>query len=234
MRLSPDSMILWSWGGLHLNGTILFTWLVMAGLSLGSWLLTRPLSQRAPRTRGQQLPVIIIAQILVQIEDVTRQEPRRFLPFLGTIFLFIATSNLLSVVPWFEPPTGSLSTTTALALLVMIAVPVYGIADGGAAAYLRNYLSPTPLMLPFNIIGELSRTMALAVRLFGNVMSGAMIGGILLILTPLFFPVVMQLFGLLTGLVQAYIFTILAAIFIAAGLKSHDPTGPVQPENRTS
>jgi len=218
MHLSPDSMIWWSFGWTHLNSTILFTWLVMAGLSLASWLVTRRLSSSSRLSSAQNCLEGIISLLLGQIADVTRQEPRRFLPFLGTIFLFIATSNLLAVVPWFAPPTGSLSTTTALALIVMVAVPVYGIADTGLATYLKNYLSPTPLMLPFNIIGELSRTVALAVRLFGNVMSGGMIGGILLALAPILFPVVMQLFGLLTGLVQAYIFTILAAVFISAGL----------------
>lgn len=218
MHLSPDSMILWGSGWAHLNGTILFTWLVMAGLTLGSWLVTRRLSSSVRLSSAQNFMEGVISLILGQIADVTRQEPRRFLPFLGTLFLFIATSNLLAVVPWFVPPTGSLSTTTALALIVMAAVPWYGIADTGLAAYLKNYLSPTPLMLPFNIIGEISRTVALAVRLFGNVMSGGMIGGILLALAPILFPVVMQLFGLLIGLVQAYIFTILAAIFISAGL----------------
>lgn len=226
MHLTPDSMIWWSFGWAHLNSTILFTWLVMAGLSLASWLLTRRLSGSTQLSGAQNFMEGVISLILSQIADVTRQEPRRFLPFLGTIFLFIATSNLLAVVPWFVPPTGSLSTTTALALIVMLAVPVYGIADTGFATYLKNYLSPTPLMLPFNILGEISRTVALAVRLFGNVMSSTMIGSILLALAPILFPVVMQLFGLLTGLVQAYIFTILAAVFISAGL-----TVPKRPKN---
>ena len=133
----------------------------------------------------------------------------------------MAVSNLLSVVPGFQSPTGSLSTTTALALCVLIAVPAYGIADSGLGEYLKNYIRPTPLMLPFNITGEISRTLALAVRLFGNVMSGSMIGGILLAIAPLIFPVIMQLLGLLTGIVQAYIFAILAGVYIAAGLKVH-------------
>lgn len=218
MLLTPDSVLWWGFGWLHLNTTILFTWLVMAGLTITSWLVTGRLSRGDRLSYPQTFMEGVISLILGQIADVTRQEPRRFLPFLGTLFLFIATCNLLAAVPWFTPPTGSLSTTTALALVVMVAVPVYGIADTGLTAYLKNYLRPTPLMLPINIIGELSRTLALAVRLFGNVMSGGMIGAIMLILTPFLFPVLMQLFGLLTGLVQAYIFTILAAVFISAGL----------------
>lgn len=222
MQLSPDSSILFQFGFLTINATILFTWLVMGLLVLGSWLVTRNLSTGPVLSRRQNFLESIISFILGQIGDVTRQKPERFLPFLGTIFIFVAASNLLSVVPGFQAPTGSLSTTTALALCVLIAVPAYGIADSGLGEYLKNYIRPTPMMLPFNITGEISRTLALAVRLFGNVMSGSMIGGILLAIAPLIFPVIMQLLGLLTGLVQAYIFAILAGVYIAAGLKIHE------------
>lgn len=222
MQLSPDSSILFQYGFLTINATILFTWLVMGLLVLGSWLVTRNLSTGPVLSRRQNFLESIISFILGQIGDVTRQKPERFLPFLGTIFIFVAASNLLSVVPGFQAPTGSLSTTTALALCVLIAVPAYGIADSGLGEYLKNYIRPTPMMLPFNITGEISRTLALAVRLFGNVMSGSMIGGILLAIAPLIFPVIMQLLGLLTGLVQAYIFAILAGVYIAAGLKIHE------------
>jgi F-type H+-transporting ATPase subunit a len=222
MQLSPDSSILFRYGFLTINATILFTWLVMGLLVLGSWLVTRNLSTGPVLSRRQNFLESIISFILGQVGDVTRQKPERFLPFLGTIFIFVAASNLLSVVPGFQAPTGSLSTTTALALCVLIAVPAYGIADSGLGEYLKNYIRPTPMMLPFNITGEISRTLALAVRLFGNVMSGSMIGGILLAIAPLIFPVIMQLLGLLTGLVQAYIFAILAGVYIAAGLKIHE------------
>lgn len=224
MQLSPDSTILFQYGFFTINATILFTWLVMGLLVLGSWLVTRNLSTGPVILRRQNFLESIISMILGQVGDVTRQTPKRFLPFLGTIFIFIAASNLLSVIPGFRAPTGSLSTTTALALCVLVAVPAYGIVDSGLGEYLKNYIRPTPLMLPFNIIGEISRTLALAVRLFGNVMSGSMIGGILLAIAPLIFPVIMQLLGLLTGIVQAYIFTILAGVYIAAGLKIHKET----------
>jgi len=125
-------------------------------------------------------------------------------------------ASLCTIIPGYEPPTGSLSTTAALALCVMVAVPLFGIEDQGLAGYLRTYLEPTVLMLPFNIISEVSRTLALAVRLFGNMMSGAMIIGILLSITPFVFPIVMTMLGLLTGMVQAYIFSILAAVYITA------------------
>lgn len=222
MRLSPDSIVFFKNAFITLNGTILFTWLVMALLTLGAWLVTRRLSTGPHVSRWQNLIESIITILLGQIRDVTRQEPRRFLPFIGTLFIFIASCNLLAIIPGFLPPTGSLSTTAGLAISVLVAVPLYGIADSGVGVYLKNYIKPTPMMLPFNIMGEISRTLALAVRLFGNVMSGGMIGGILLAITPLFFPVIMQLFGLLTGIVQAYIFAILAVVYIAAGLKVHE------------
>lgn len=224
MQLSPDNVILFQYEFLAINATMLFTWLVMFILTLGSWLITRRLSTGAEIPRWQNFMESLVSMILDQIGDVTRQEPRKFLSFLGTLFVFIATCNFLSIVPGFQPPTGSLSTTTALALCVLVAVPVFGIADTGLGAYLKNYIMPTPMMLPFNITGEISRTLALAVRLFGNVMSGGMIGGILLAIAPIIFPVIMQLLGLLTGIVQAYIFAILAGVYIAAGLKVHDET----------
>lgn len=219
MRISPDSIIVWQMGVVKLNGTILFTWLVMLLMVLGSRLVTRKLHTGGKLPRWQNLLESIVVLINGQIRDVTRQEPRRFLPFLGTLFLFVAVSNLLSIVPGFQPPTGSLSTTAGLAICVFIAVPAYGIVDNGVIGYLKNYIQPTPLMLPFNVTGEISRTLALAVRLFGNVMSGTMIVAILLAIAPLFFPVVMNLLGLLTGMVQAYIFAILAAVYIGAGLE---------------
>ena len=127
------------------------------------------------------------------------------------------------MIPGYEPPTGSLSTTVALALCVMVAVPLFGIAEQGVGNYLKSYVEPTFIMLPFNIISEISRTLALAVRLFGNMMSGAMIIGILLSITPFIFPVVMTALGLLTGMVQAYIFFILATVYIAAATHTPEP-----------
>jgi F-type H+-transporting ATPase subunit a len=218
MRISPDDLVLFELGPITLNATIAFTWVVMAILAIGARLITRRLSTDEQISRWQNLLEVLVIGMREQIRAVSRREPGRFLPFVGSLFVFIAISNVLAVVPGFEPPTGSRSTTTALALCVLIAVPVYGIADSGLVTYLKKYLRPTVLMLPFNIIGEVSRTLALAVRLYGNVMSGTIIAAILIGLTPLFFPVVMQLFGLLTGMVQAYIFAVLAMVFIASAL----------------
>ena len=154
--------------------------------------------------------------------------PRPYLGFLGTLFLFVAAASLCTIIPGFQPPTGSLSTTAALALCVFVAVPLFGIEQQGIGGYLRSYMQPTFFMLPFNIISELSRTLALAVRLFGNMMSGAMIIGILLTITPFVFPIVMTALGLLTGMVQAYIFSILAAVYIAAAVRTRQPSNTVR------
>jgi len=219
MHISPDMLVLFSFGPFSLNGTILFTWIVMAFLTFGSRLVTRRLSTDTRLPAWQNILESVVSGIQQELDDVSGKRPRGFLPFLGTLFLFIAVSNVLSVIPGFNPPTGSLSTTTALAICVFLAVPAYGISQIGFFNYIGNYFRPTYFMFPFNIMGEFSRTLALAVRLFGNVMSSSMIGAILLVIAPLFFPVLMQLLGLLTGLVQAYIFFILAAVYISAGME---------------
>jgi F-type H+-transporting ATPase subunit a len=217
MNLSPDQEIFWQRGFFKVNGTLLMTWILMTCLALGARLITRKLVFRADRvSRGQAALEIIVTGIAQQIGETGLAKPHRYLPFLGTLFLFIALANLGTLIPGFESPTSSLSTTAALALCVFIAVPLFGIQEQGLKGYLRTYTEPTVLMLPFNVISELSRTLALAVRLFGNMMSGGLIVAILLTITPFLFPILMTALGLLTGMVQAYIFTILAAVYIAA------------------
>jgi F-type H+-transporting ATPase subunit a len=219
MRLSPDELIFWQYGWFKLNATIVFTWAIMLAMAIGAKLITRRLSSKHDRSRWQNFVEIVIVAIQRQISDIGLKLPRKYLGFLGTLFLFVAVASLCTVIPGYEPPTGSLSTTVALALCVFVAVPMFGIEAQGAGGYLRSYIEPTFIMLPFNIISEASRTLALAVRLFGNMMSGAMIIAILLTITPLLFPILMTALGLLTGMVQAYIFSILAAVYIAAATR---------------
>jgi F-type H+-transporting ATPase subunit a len=219
MNLSSDQSIIWQHGALKLNGTIASTWGMMIVMTLGAKMITRHLAAEGRVSRWQAALEIIVTSIEAQIGEVGLDEPRTYLAFLGTLFLFVATASLCTMLPGFEPPTGSLSTTTALAICVFLAVPLFGIRQQGFLGYLETYTQPTVIMLPFNIISELSRTLALAVRLFGNMMSGAMIIGILLTITPLLFPLVMTALGLLTGMVQAYIFSILAAVYIAAATR---------------
>lgn len=220
-QISPDEVILWQWGPVALNATIVYTWLVIAVLTVGSWLVTRKLSAELRMSRGQNLLEVLVVAMQKQIRDVTQQDPAPYLPFVGTLFIFIAVANLLTIVPGYLAPTASLSTTAALAICVFVAVPIYGIAQRGLMGYLKNYVQPTVFMLPFNIMGELSRTLALAVRLFGNVMSSAKIAAILLAIAPLFFPILMHALGLLTGLIHAYIFAILAMVYITSATRAH-------------
>lgn len=219
MNVSLDNIVLIQLGPLDVNATLVFTWLIMLVAVLGSWLATRRLRTGAEISQLQNLLEVVVSYARDQIGLITHQSPENYLPFIGSLFLFIALSNLLSVVPGFQPPTGSLSTTAALAGCVFIAVPVFGVAAKGLAGYLKQYLQPSPFMLPFNLISELSRTLALAVRLFGNIMSGSMIAAILLAVTPFIFPVVMQLLGLLTGIIQAYIFAVLTTVYIGAATR---------------
>lgn len=223
MRLSPDEMIFWQHGLIKLNATIVFTWSLMLVLAIGSKLVTRKLSTDMQRSRWQNLLEIVVTGIEKQIEEVGLSHPRKYIGFLGTLFLFVALASLCTVIPGYEPPTASLSTTAALALSVLVAVPLFGIEEQGLGGYLKSYIKPTFIMLPFNIISEISRTLALAVRLFGNMMSGTMIIGILFTITPFIFPIIMTLLGLLTGMVQAYIFSILAAVYIAAATRTRAP-----------
>ncbi len=216
MNLSPDSVVYWRLGHFALNATIAFTWAVMLILCVVAWVVTRRLDATARPSRWQMLLEALVTGMRQQIEEIGHQEPGPYLPFVGTLFLYIAASNLLAVVPGFMPPTGSLSTTTALAVTVLVAVPLYSVAERGPLAYLKHYLEPSVFMLPFNLIGEISRTIALAVRLYGNIMSGTLIIAILMGLVPFFFPIAIQALGLITGVVQAYIFAVLAMVYIAS------------------
>jgi len=221
MPITPDSTIYWHRGFIHLNATILYTWLLMLLLTLLSWLVTRRLvGSDSRRSRWQNVLEAIVVTVRSQIRDICPQESDTYLPFVGTIFLFIAASSLLEVVPGWHAPTSSLSTTAALAICVAIAVHVFGILKQGVAGYLRHYIRPAAFMLPFNLLNEISRTLALALRLFGNIMSESLVVGVLLAIAPFVFPLIMQAFGLLTGFIQAYIFAILSTVYIAAAVQS--------------
>lgn len=221
-QISPDAVVLWKWKFLTLNATILYTWIIMAILTVGSWLITRNLSTETNTSRWQGLLEVIVMGMRGQISEICQQDAGRYLPFIGTLFTFIAISNLLSFVPGYAPPTSSLSTTAALAICVFVAVPFYGMWDRGVVGYLKHFAEPSLFIMPFHILGEVSRTVALAVRLFGNIMSGSKVVGILLAITPLLFPIVMQVLELLIGLIQAYIFSILSTVYIASALKAHE------------
>lgn len=219
MKLSPDEIIFWQHGFITINLTIVTTWAIILLLVITALLITRKLETGIRISRWQCVLEMLVVGIGNQIEEIGLKNPKYYIGFIGTLFLFIVVSNLLIILPWYEPPTGSLSTTAALAICVFLAVPYFGIAKTGIVGYLKTYIKPTFIMLPFNLISEITRTLALAVRLFGNMMSGGLIVAILLSIIPLLFPIVMKALGLLTGMVQAYIFSILATVYIAAAVQ---------------
>lgn len=220
MELSPDNTIFWEYGFLHINLTMVTTWFIIVVLTFGAWLITRNLKSELKISRWQSALEIIVIFINTQIKEIGLEKSEKYIGFIGTLFLFIGFSNLCAILPGYTPPTASLSTTVALALSVFFAVPFFGIEKSGFSEYLKSYVKPIWVMLPLNIISEVSRTLALAIRLFGNIMSGGMIVAILLSISPFFFPIVMKVLGLLTGMVQAYIYSVLATVYIAGALQS--------------
>ncbi len=221
MEITPDHIIYWQSGFFTLNATLVFTWLTGLVLVIGAAIVTRRLAicpdQMSPWQHGLEM---VVETLCGQIREASRQAPEPFLPFIGSLFLFIATANILDIIPGVSSPVGSLSTTLALALCVFFAVPIFGIQNRGLRPYLKRYLEPTPLMLPFNLISEVSRTVSLAIRLFGNVMSTSLLVAILLSIVPVLFPAVMEAFGLFVGVIQAYVFAILSMVYIASGMRN--------------
>ena len=208
------------------------TWFVMAVLVVGAWLIGRRLRVDPPYTKGQHIAEVIVVAITDQISEISGGEAKPFVPFVGTLFLFILAANVLTILPdlggslfgfaLYYAPTAVLETTAALAICVFFAVPIYTVALRGVRHWLKGYVQPAVWMLPFNLLGDVSRALALAVRLFGNMMSGAIIVAILLSLAPFFLPTVMQAFGLFTGSIQAYIFAVLAMVYIASSTQVVD------------
>lgn len=224
ITITPDEIVLLELGSVELTATVVFAWLVMAILLALTWAVARNLTTGQTLSRRQNMLETVVSIMRTQIRELTGQDPERYLPFIGSLFLFISVSNLLDFVPGYHPPTASINTTAALALLVFLAVPVYGITERGFLNYMKKYIQPTPLMLPFTIISEFSRTVALAVRLFGNIMSGGLVVAVLVALVPLLVPVVMEIFGLLIGQIQAYIFAVLSTVYIGAGARRRKQT----------
>jgi F-type H+-transporting ATPase subunit a len=214
-------------GGFRLGATVLTSWSILAVLGLASWLATRALSADKPGLVQTALEGLVLA-IEDAIESVLPGRSALLLPFIGTLWIFVAVANLSGLIPGVSAPTGKLSTTAALAFLVFLAVHVFGIKADGLGNYLRHYLVPSPILLPFHLLGELSRTLALAIRLFGNMMSLEMAALLVLMVAGLLVPVPILMLHILEALVQAYIFGTLALIYIAGGMQSRDLPDPVQ------
>ncbi|MBS1221242.1 MAG: synthase subunit [Proteobacteria bacterium] len=217
-----EAVAVWfSIGPFGITATVGTTWILLLAFGLGCWLATRRLSVENPGVFQTALEGVVQA-IESAIDAVLPGRARLVLPFVGTLWLFVAAANLTGLIPGLHSPTGDLSATAALAILVFLSVHWYGIRSDGPKAYLHQYLSPSPILLPFHLLGELSRTLALAVRLFGNIMSLEMAALLVLLVAGLLVPVPVLMLHIVEALVQAYIFGTLALIYIAGGMQSRE------------
>jgi F-type H+-transporting ATPase subunit a len=214
--LSPD--ILFHVGPLAITQQVVATWVLIAFLGIGSALATRRLRVDQPG-RLQVLLEAFIETVQGQIKDTMRCDPARFLPLIATLFLFILCANLSTLIPGNEPPTASIETDAVLALLVFFSVIRHGVRSHGVLGYLRSFARPSWVMIPLNLLEHLTRTVALMVRLFGNIMSGAFVIAVVLSLAGLFVPIPFMALEVLTGIIQAYIFSVLAMVFIGAAVR---------------
>ena len=215
------SAVLFHLGPVAITRPVVTTWALMAVLGLVSWFATRRLALHSDRR--QAVVELIVASIIDQIQEVIRKDPRPFLPILGTLFVFLVAANLSGVLPGVEAPTGKLETPAALALIVFASVHFFGVRARGPLAYLASFAKPKLIMLPLNIVSEITRTFSLMVRLFGNVMSGEFIIALVVALAGLFVPIPLMALEILVGVVQAYIFTVLATVFIGAAVDTIEP-----------
>lgn len=231
MRSPLSSVALFHLGPVPVSEAVVATWAIMAVLVIGAMVVRRRLSLVPSSTQaGFEL---LVEAVDSQIRDTMRVEPGPYRAFIGTLFVFILVANWISLVPGADPPTANLETDAALALLVFLAVIRFGIRAGGVRGYLSTFASPNLFMIPLNIVESLTRTFSMLVRLFGNVMSGVFVIGIVLSLAGLLVPIPLMALDLLTGAVQAYIFAVLAMVFIAGALGEADPAADT-PSPRTS
>lgn len=212
--------ILFKLGPVEITTTVLGS-LVVSALLIGFALLVRVGLGR--KSSGWQVSAEFLIEHLEGVmRDMLNRDPRPFTPLVVTLALFIGVGNLLGLLPWLRSPTADFSTTAALAVIVFLAVPFYGIRTRGVVGYLKHYLEPSPFLLPLEIIAELSRTLALAVRLFGNVASEELVIAVLLSIAGLLVPVPIMMLAVLTGVVQAYIFSVLTVVYLCAAVRQQD------------
>lgn len=238
---SMQSPIWLSVGGLALREPLLLS-LAVSALLVALALLISARLQRADQGLPQAAEALYLLMHDAVAEVVSAADVPRVLPFIGTLWLFVGASNLLGLIPGLASPTGDLSVTSALAVLVFGAVHVFGVRAAGLKAYLRHYLAPSPILLPFHLISEITRTLALSIRLFGNMMSLEMAAMLVLLVAGLLVPVPLLLLHVVEALVQAYIFGMLALIYVGSALEVHqaqlqgiEPAAePSNPDKETS
>ncbi|SLN25844.1 F0F1 ATP synthase subunit A [Roseisalinus antarcticus] len=221
MNSPLESVALFRIGPVPISEAILVTWVIIVVLAAASLLVTRRLSSRPGKV--QAAAELIVVTIDNQIRATTGTAPAPYRAFIGTVFLFILVANWSSLLPGVEPPTAGLETDAALAVLVFLSVIWFGVRRHGVGGYLRSFAAPNPVMIPLNMLSNLTRTFSMFVRLFGNVMSGVFVIGIVASLAGLLVPIPLMALELLTGLVQAYIFAVLAMVFIGAAVEGEAP-----------
>ena len=210
---NTDEIIVFHIANIPINMTIFSTWIVMGILVFLSWLATRHLKDTIRVSRFQTFMEIIVNFLRSEIKDISNDNPRKYMGLVMGFFMFIAMSNLLTIIPWFRPPTASLSTAGAFGLVVFFAIPFYAIRNAGFKGYIKKFIDPSPVMLPMNIFSDFASALSMAFRLFGNMLSGVMFATILTAFIPFIMPLTMQSLGLLTGTIQAYIFALLAIVY---------------------
>jgi F-type H+-transporting ATPase subunit a len=223
MQASPlASSVVFTLGPVPISKPVVTTWAIMVALGVACWLVTRRLGSRPDRR--QAAVELAVTGILEQVESVIRAGARPFLPLLGTLFIFLVAANLAGLLPGVEAPTSKLETPAALAVIVFMSVHYFGVRAHGLLGYLASFAKPRLIMLPLKVVGEFTRTFSLMVRLFGNVMSGEFVIALTVALAGLFVPIPFMVLELLIGIIQAYIFAILATVFIgaAAGATEHE------------
>jgi F-type H+-transporting ATPase subunit a len=208
--------------------TVLYS-LMVSGILIVFALLVR-IGLKNHLTSWQVVAESVVEHLEGVMHDISGRNPRPYTPLVVTLALFVGGANLIGLVPGLRSPTADFSTTAALAMLVFLAVPFYGIRARGVGGYLHHYLEPSPLLLPLEIITEFSRTLALAVRLFGNIMSEELVIAVVLAIAGLLVPVPIMMLAVLTGLVQAYIFAVLTVVYLSAAVRAH----PGQKDEKTS
>ena len=230
--MDKDSLLIapiLEWGQLQLTATVTTTWLVMLGIGIFAWLATRNLQMTPSRLQTVIEAVVMIIEDAIR--DVAPRHVKQLMPFIGGLWIYLITANLTGLLPGMHSPTRDLSATAALAFLVFLSTHWYGIRLQGMKNYLRHYLAPNPILLPFHIISEITRTIALAVRLFGNMLSLEMIALLLLMVAGFLVPVPILMLHIVEALVQAYIFGMLALIYVASGLQSQQIRQQQQGDN---
>lgn len=220
---SFDNIHLITLGDWYVNVTIFNSWLVIALITLVSWLTTRNLATTEKVSKLQTVLETLVLWLKREANETSGSKNNQYLGMAIGLFCFIMTANLLTFIPWFRPPTASLSTTMALALVVFLAIPYFAIKNAGVRGYLKKFIEPIPLMLPMNIFSEFFSVLAMGLRLFGNMLSGVMFAGILSAFIPFIAPLTMQTLGLLTGSIQAYIFALLAIVYTSSVKENIEP-----------